>query len=309
MLSLGRKASQASGRPHLLMQAKLRGKPVLTLGTRRNKGTVMAADEKPGSWWQTIPGIITGVATLLGSLAVLLTALNQMGVFHGSSSTPTASPSPAMVPAKPTATLPSVTGVPFADARRVLRSLGFTNIRTIPKFSGETPGIVIEQVPNPGTDLPLDQLVSLMVAEHAPSQSSQPARPSPPVNAGPEFAGIWEEIPPLAPQDKGRPMWLNLQPNGAEVTVQMSYTGSFAGVAFGQAVVSGGQATWTHPQGCAQRFRHSGYSYDNPGSSTFTLRFDSSVLLYEAQHRWTSPCDGHPIGVETVSKKLRRVGG
>jgi hypothetical protein len=37
----------------------------------------MAADDKQGSCWQTVPGIITGVATLLGSIAVLLAPKSQ----------------------------------------------------------------------------------------------------------------------------------------------------------------------------------------------------------------------------------------
>ena len=104
-------------------------------------------------------------------------------------------------------------------------------------------------------------------------------------------------------------MWLNLQQIGSEVTVQMSYTGAFDGGAFGKALISGNQATWTHPQGCSERFRHPGYNYDNPGSSTVRLRLDGSILLYEAEHSWTSPCDGHAIGATTESKRLQRVRG
>jgi hypothetical protein len=102
-------------------------------------------------------------------------------------------------------------------------------------------------------------------------------------------------------------MWLKLQQNGAEVTVQISYTGSFSGAAFGRAVVSNGAATWTLRQSCAPRFQPPGYNYDNPGSNTFTLRLDGSILLYEQVTRWTAPCDGHPIGAETASKRPQRV--
>jgi len=257
----------------------------------------MAADDKQGSWWQTVPGVITAVATLLGALTGLIIALNQAGLLRGSSpATKRPLPESRMVekPAQ-TATLPSVTGVPVADAKQVLRSLGFTYIREVRKFSAAVPGTVIEQVPNPGTNLPVDQLVNLMVAAHPRSAS-----------LGQEFTGIWEEGLPLAPQDRGHPTWLKLLQNGSELTIWISYTGSFTGPAFGHALVNGSQATWTLPQSCAQRFQHRGYDYDNPGSNTFTLRLDGSILWYEAQTRWTSPCDGHSVGTETVRKRLQR---
>lgn len=117
----------------------------------------MGADDKQGSWWQTVPGVITGVGTLLGALTGLIIALNQAGVLHGPSAAPTAASTVSATTVAPmkTATLPSVTGVPLADAEQVLRSLGFTDIREVRKFSAAVPGTVIEQVPNPGTNLPL----------------------------------------------------------------------------------------------------------------------------------------------------------
>jgi len=260
----------------------------------------MAADDKQTSWWQTVPGVITAVATLLGALTGLVIALNQAGLLRGSSpSTKQPQPESSMVenPAR-TARLPSVTGVPVVEAKQVLRSLGFTYVREVRKFSTAVPGTVIEQVPNPGTNLPVDQLVNLMVAAHPPLAS-----------LGQEFAGRWEEIPPLVPQDKGHPMWLKLLQNGSELTVWISYTGSFTGPAFGQALISGNQATWTLPQGCAPRFQHAGFNYDNPGSNTFLLRLDGSILWYEVQTRWTSPCDGHSVGTETERKRLQRARG
>jgi hypothetical protein len=88
----------------------------------------VAADDKQGSWWQTLPGVITGLAALVGAVGGVLGILYQAGLLHGSSPTPTARPtiSATSVPPK-TATVPSVIGVPLGDARQVLRSLGFTD--------------------------------------------------------------------------------------------------------------------------------------------------------------------------------------
>ena len=110
-------------------------------------------------------------------------------MLHGSSPTPNAASTVSGTPVVPmkTATLPSVTGVPLADARQVLSSLGFTDICEVRKFSTAVPGTVIEQVPNPGTNLPFDQLVNLMVAVRPPSK---PSGPSGPASCGPKFSGI-----------------------------------------------------------------------------------------------------------------------
>ena len=265
----------------------------------------MAADDKQGSWWQTFPGIITAFGTLLGALAALIVALNQAGLLHGPSSPPSAAASVSLTPIAPKiVTVPSVIGVPFNDAREVLRSLGFTDIRAVRKFAPlKIPGTVIEQVPKAGSDLSVDQLVNLMIAQR------EPLSPPGPVGPRPQFDGIWKEIPPLAPSSGERPMWLKLQQDGPVVTVQISYTGSFGEELDGKAVASGLEAVFTRPQGCAKQFQHPGYNYDHPGSHTFSMRLDGPVLLYEASTTWTSPCDGHRIGSETETKRLRRVSG
>lgn len=166
----------------------------------------MAADDKQVSWWQTVPGVITGVGTLLGALTGLIIALNQAGVLRGPSAVPTAASTVSTPPVAPmkTATLPSVTGVPLADARQVLRSLGFTDIRAVRKFSGAVPGTVIEQVPNPRTNLPLDQLVNLMVATRPPA---------PPASAGP---ALQNEAGGLLVRFEGT--WLNVEAKPGELT-------------------------------------------------------------------------------------------
>jgi hypothetical protein len=85
------------------------------------------------------------------------------------------------------------------------------------------------------------------------------------------------------------------------VTVRISYTRSF-GPAFGKVITRSGEATWTVPQGCAERFQHPGYNCDNPGSNTFTLKLVVQSFCFEQGTRWTSPCNGHSIGTETVRK-------
>ena len=86
----------------------------------------------------------------------------------GAASRPVASAAASTVSLTPIApkivTVPNVMGVPLNDAGQVLNSLGFTDIRAVRKFSA-MPGTVIEQVPNEATDLPVDQLVKLMIAE------------------------------------------------------------------------------------------------------------------------------------------------
>jgi beta-lactam-binding protein with PASTA domain len=115
----------------------------------------MAADDKQESWWQTVPSVIKGLVALLGALTGLIIAVNQ---WRGCAPT--------------TATLPSVTGVRLKDAEELLRGLGFTHVGSRRKSSTAVPGTVIEQFPNPGTTVRLDQHVILMVA--APPPSSPP---------------------------------------------------------------------------------------------------------------------------------------
>jgi outer membrane protein len=55
--------------------------------------------DEPKQWWQTLPAIIAGIATLLTALTGLLVALNQLGVFKQSENKPT--PPPEAVVAAP----------------------------------------------------------------------------------------------------------------------------------------------------------------------------------------------------------------
>ena len=103
-------------------------------------------------------------------------------------------------------------------------------------------------------------------------------------------------------------MWLDLQQADPEVTVRISYTRSF-GPAFGKAIARSGEAAWTVPQGSAERFQHPGYNYDNPGSNTFALGLDGSILCMNSRPAGPSPCGGHSVGTETVRKRLQRMKG
>lgn len=50
---------------------------------------------KPQSWWQTLPGILTAVATIITAATGLIVALNQAGVFTRGSNTGSNSPTQA----------------------------------------------------------------------------------------------------------------------------------------------------------------------------------------------------------------------
>lgn len=43
----------------------------------------MPDNERPQSWWHTVPGILTAIATVVTAITGLLLALNQIGVFEG----------------------------------------------------------------------------------------------------------------------------------------------------------------------------------------------------------------------------------
>ena len=43
----------------------------------------MAGDEKPGSWWQTLPGVLTAIAGFIAAVSGLILALNQAGLLGG----------------------------------------------------------------------------------------------------------------------------------------------------------------------------------------------------------------------------------
>lgn len=116
-----------------------------------------------------------------------------------------------------------------------------------------------------------------------------------PVKSELAFAGTWMEIDP---RDSAHPRKLVLQQDGEQVV--------FAG--FRLTLDGDGVATWTGSQGCAPRFRHSGYNYVAGGAGTATLKMSlqGKTLVYENRANWTSPCNGHPIGREQIISKFER---
>ncbi|MGO9516904.1 MAG: adenylate/guanylate cyclase domain-containing protein [Candidatus Korobacteraceae bacterium] len=120
----------------------------------------------------------------------------------------------------------------------------------------------------------------------------------------PNFDGTWAEI---SPKDPAHPFRLKVGQNGARISLYISYTQSFNSVPFLEATISQGRATTSLPQGCAPKFQKDGYDYHNPGVNIFTVSLRGSTLVYEQETKWTSPCDGHPIGVEPNIRELQRV--
>jgi TIR domain len=120
----------------------------------------------------------------------------------------------------------------------------------------------------------------------------------------PNFAGVWAEI---NPKDAASPLRLKVEQSGAQISLYISYTQVFSNRADFEAAVSQGRATTSMRQGCGPKFQKPGYNYDNPGVNIFTVSLRGPNLVYEQDTKWTSPCDGHPIGVEKNSRELQRV--
>lgn len=59
------------------------------------------ADEKPTSWWATLPGLLTAAAAVITAATGLLLGLGQLGVFDGGRRATTASGSAAAGPGQP----------------------------------------------------------------------------------------------------------------------------------------------------------------------------------------------------------------
>jgi hypothetical protein len=122
-----------------------------------------------------------------------------------------------------------------------------------------------------------------------------------PAGTLPNFAGTWVQTVPRS----GPAMHMEIMQNGSQLTVYISYTEG-SSQPFGQASMQGDNAVWALPQGCSPEYQKPGYDYTQPGMNTFTLELNGSVLIYTQQTKWTSPCDGHSIGTETINKNLQR---
>ncbi len=67
---------------------------------------------KSQSWWQTLPGILTAVATFITASTGLIVALNNMGVFSNEAKSASPTPTPTVVlSASPTAKLAASSGL------------------------------------------------------------------------------------------------------------------------------------------------------------------------------------------------------
>jgi hypothetical protein len=97
----------------------------------------MSDDKDAGSWWKTIPGILTGIGSTLAALAALVAALSQAGLLGAkktvadsvpaSSVTATAS---VAAPSVPAATATATVAVePPATAGTLLVTLARANVR------------------------------------------------------------------------------------------------------------------------------------------------------------------------------------
>jgi hypothetical protein len=60
----------------------------------------MSDDENTKSWWQTLPGVITGLAAVITALAALVAAIHETGWLSGHSSSPTAKPAAPVAPSQ-----------------------------------------------------------------------------------------------------------------------------------------------------------------------------------------------------------------
>ena len=123
-------------------------------------------------------------------------------------------------------------------------------------------------------------------------------------NSVPNFAGIWAEI---NPEDPAHPLRLRVVQSGAQIACYTSYTQVFGNGADLEATISQGRATTAMPQGCSPKFQKAGYNYDKPGIDIRSISLRGSILVYEQDTKWTSPCDGHSIGVEQDIRELNRV--
>lgn len=125
-----------------------------------------------------------------------------------------------------------------------------------------------------------------------------------------EFAGVWVEQNPAS----GPAMRLKFTPQGSQLAVYLSYSETFGDQVFGFATIHNDKASFTVREGCAERFRTPGYSYDNPGESAWSFRLEQTTdgpargprLLHTHETTWNVPCGGHPIGTERNVKVLER---
>ncbi|NJR38740.1 MAG: SH3 domain-containing protein [Leptolyngbyaceae cyanobacterium CSU_1_4] len=111
-------------------------------------------EDRPRDWWQTIPGILTGLAGITTATTGLVIALHQAGFFGGKVSTSGTSTSSA--PSEDIANLnppvsppmsaqPSIYPSSSLEVQAVISdSEGFTNVRSEPEVQSNTIARVLE---------------------------------------------------------------------------------------------------------------------------------------------------------------------
>ena len=99
-----------------------------------------------GSWWATLPGILTGIGGIIGAIASLIVALNTIGWFDRKPPAPT--PAPVSAPSKsrpeaPSKFMPSAPskGLPEVGQRTIsnLPEVSQRNISNLPQRSWPLP--------------------------------------------------------------------------------------------------------------------------------------------------------------------------
>lgn len=88
---------------------------------------------KPQSWWQTLPGVLTALATIITAITGLIVALIQAGVFPQKGNSAASTPSPAAISsavetAKPSSAPASSQTGPGNDVDQLEKKLKGVNI-------------------------------------------------------------------------------------------------------------------------------------------------------------------------------------
>jgi hypothetical protein len=87
----------------------------------------MADEPPPQSWWQTLPGIITGISGLIGAITALLVTLHQWSPFGPTPASAPSTISPSTSAAAPATTFSVPSAVPTARAGNSPRTPNIIN--------------------------------------------------------------------------------------------------------------------------------------------------------------------------------------
>jgi hypothetical protein len=93
------------------------------------------SQKSTGSWWATLPGILTGIGGIIGAIAALIVALNTIGWFDRKP--PASTPAPVSAPSKSTPDVPSKS-TPSAPSKG-LPEVNQRNISNLPQRTWPLP--------------------------------------------------------------------------------------------------------------------------------------------------------------------------